>query len=172
MRMSLRLSSMSFNRPALMSASDRVARRTLFKFGGFVRTTAKRSIKKRKSASRPGRPPSSHTGGLRDPMAFNVNMTTRDVVVGPPLTRKRGSRPVPELLEKGGTVRFNRKRVFIKKVGRDESGKFRSDGHWVTLDGPVRIEARPFMEPAGNAGVAMLPKFIKESRERGSRKRR
>lgn len=51
-----------FDRKAVLAAVDKATLRVLSKFGAFVRRRAKSSIRKRKKASPPGQPPSSHSG--------------------------------------------------------------------------------------------------------------
>ena len=49
----------------------------------FVRTTAQHSIRKRKSVSRPGQPPSSHVGTLRRLIFFAYEPAKKNVMIGP-----------------------------------------------------------------------------------------
>ena len=58
-----------FDRQRVMSG-DRATRKVFSKFGAFVRQTARSSIRKRKSISEPGQPPSSHTGLLKRNIFF------------------------------------------------------------------------------------------------------
>ena len=50
---------------------------------GTVRTTAKRSIRKRKKPSKPGSPPSSPTGMLRRVLRYEVDRQREQAVIGP-----------------------------------------------------------------------------------------
>ena len=72
-----------FDREAVLSAVDRGVRQVLSKFGAFVRRTAKSSIRKRKAVSKPGQPPSSHTGLLKRLIYFGYDPTRKSVVIGP-----------------------------------------------------------------------------------------
>lgn len=92
-----------FDRPAVVSAADRATRRTLSKFGAFVRRRAKSSIRKRRKPSDPGKPPSSHTGLLKKFILFAYEPSRRSVVIGPTLLRETAV-PVPALLEYGGEI--------------------------------------------------------------------
>lgn len=78
----------------------------LSKYGSFVRTDARRSIRKgpRKKAYKavPGSPPRSWQGNLRDLIFFGYDTSTESVVVGPALF-KQASPTAPHLLEFGGT---------------------------------------------------------------------
>lgn len=51
--------------------------------GGLIRTIARRSIRRRITPSKPGNPPHTTMGLLRDSIAFKVNKITEEVVVGP-----------------------------------------------------------------------------------------
>ena len=125
---------MFFDRKAVAGAVDRATRRVLSKFGAFVRTTAKHSIRKRKAVSQPGSPPSSHVGLLRKLIYFGYDPARKSVVIGPmPL---HGTAEAPPLLEYGGRAkRKNRK-------GKNVMASYR---------------ARPFMGPAFEAEKPKLP---------------
>lgn len=122
MRINLSVKKLFFDRRRVMSAGDRATRRVLSRFGAFVRTRSRSSIRRRKRISRPGRPPSSHTGLLKL-IYFAFEPRERRVIIGP--AKLNGVRAVnaPQVLEEGGRVR-NRK-------GRN-----------------VHIRERPFMGPA------------------------
>lgn len=103
---------MFFDRPAVMSATDRAQRKVLSKFGSFVMTTARRSIRKRKAISQPGQPPSSHEGTLKKHIYFLYSPNSRSVIIGPVLLRAKGT-DAPRVLEEGGSVtRRRRKRRY------------------------------------------------------------
>ena len=90
-----------FDTKRVMSALDRAGRAVLSKFGAYVRTAARHSIRKRKAVSKPGQPPSSHAGQLRDFLWFAYDTERRSVVIGPArLSDKPGN--APEALEYGG----------------------------------------------------------------------
>jgi hypothetical protein len=112
-----------FDRTAVMAKVDAARRTVLSKWGSFVRTTARRSIRPRKRSAAPGQPPSSHVGLLRKLIFFGYDDAAESVVVGPTLF-KSGSPTVPELLEFGGSAR-----------------------HWRTGE-PAVYRAHPFMRPA------------------------
>ncbi len=101
-----------FDRYAVMSSVDKASRKRLSRFGAFVRRDAKGSIRragKKGASAKPGSPPKSHTGLLRDHIYFIFDKDQNSVVIGPALlTRKqRYSVPTPELLEVGGAVRVD-----------------------------------------------------------------
>ncbi len=76
------------------------ARRVLSKFGAFIRTRARSSIRKRKAISAPGSPPSAHTGIIRL-IFFAWDASTESMVVGPIKASGKDGR-APTVLEKGG----------------------------------------------------------------------
>ncbi len=94
---------MFFDRKAVVGAVDRATRKVLSKFGAFVRTTARHSIRKRKAISAPGQPPSSHVGLLRNLIYFGYDASRQSVVIGP--TPLHGTAEAPPLLEYGGRAR-------------------------------------------------------------------
>lgn len=100
-----------FDRSRVINAVDRTTRRNLSRFGAYVRTRSRTSIRKRRTISPPGRPPSSHTGLLKRNIFFVYEPARRSVVIGPVLLNR--SSGAPELLEHGGTVirRVNGRRI-------------------------------------------------------------
>jgi len=106
---------------------DKATRRVLSRFGAYVRANAKQSIRKRKKASRPGKPPSSHTGLLKRFIFFAYDRDARSVVIGP--ERLPGSRygEAPSVLEYGGMLRgIKNTRRRKRRVGG--SGEIELDG--------------------------------------------
>lgn len=93
-----------FDRMKVKKALAKLERRNLSRAGAFVRTSARRSIRRRKKPSLPGRPPHAHS---RDKFAtiknilFAYNATRHDVIIGPV---RIPSQPVevPRILEYGG----------------------------------------------------------------------
>jgi len=121
------LKAIFFDRKAVRSAVDRTTRRVLSKFGAFVRRGAKSSIRKRKRASAPGEPPSSHTGLLRRFIFFGYDRSRRSVVIGPQRLNQKIS-DAPRTLEHGGTstviegLRGKRKKRRVKMAARPYMG--------------------------------------------------
>jgi hypothetical protein len=129
---------MFFDRKAVTSRLDRATRKVLSRFGAFVRTGARHSIRKRKAISEPGEPPSSHTGLLRKFIFFGYDRDRRSVVIGPQrLNQKVGD--APHALEYGGTST-------VVEGLRSRRKKRR-----------IRIAARPFMGPAFERENPKLP---------------
>ena len=125
---------MFFDRLKVTRAVDSGVRKVLSKFGAFVRTGARHSIRKRKAVSQPGQPPSSHVGLLRRLIYFGYDANRRSVVIGP--TPLRGTAEAPPLLEYGGRTRLK------SRKGKVVSATYR---------------ARPFMGPAFEREKAKLP---------------
>ncbi len=129
-----------FDRAVVMAATSSAERKVLSRFGAFVRQRARTSMKRRQQPSPPGKPPSAHTGLLRQHLYFAWDPSARSVVIGPVLlNQKQGG--VPPLLEYGGPavrVRWGKpRRVFY--------------------------QPRPFMRPAFAAEQSRLPTLWRNS---------
>ena len=135
MAIGMDIKKMFFDRKAVIGKVDKATRKVLSRFGAFVRTTARSSIRKRKKIAPPGSPPSSHTGLLKKFIFFGYEPARNSVVIGPVrLSRKPGD--APHALEHGGkstVVGGNRKKRRVK------------------------IAARPFMGPAMAKEKPKLP---------------
>ncbi|MCC7409956.1 MAG: hypothetical protein IT442_17955 [Phycisphaeraceae bacterium] len=128
----MKIKSLFFDRPAVIGAVDRATRKVLSKFGAFVRTGARHSIRPRKKISAPGSPPSSHEGSLKRLIYFAYEPARRSVVIGP-VPFKEGQ--APALLEYGG-------RTTLVRRGKRVRAHFRG---------------RPFMGPAFEREKPKLP---------------
>jgi len=131
----------------VLRAADKAQRRQFFKFGGFVRTTSKCSIRKRKRKSRPGQAPTSRTGLLKRFIFFEVNEIEKSVTIGPVLLaraspRVRTSGTIPRLIEEGGTGRI------LNKGRKAEM---------------ARWKARPYMGPAFRKGLDAVPGVFEDT---------
>jgi len=105
-----------FDRAEVQRAVDPATRKVFSRFGAYVRNTARRSIRKRRKASSPGRPPSSHRGDLKRKIMFAYEPDRKTVVVGPEdLPAKKGE--TPETLEYGGWVKTTNTRRTKRRVG-------------------------------------------------------
>ena len=135
---------MFFDTKTVRSKTDKATRRVLSKFGAFVRQTAKRSIRKRKKTSEPGKPPSSHTGLLKKFIYFGFDVVRRSVVIGPVRLTRKGRGEAPSVLEYGGTVTMRSRR---------RAGKKRR----------AHIRPRPFMGPAMEKEKQQLPALWRDS---------
>jgi len=134
---------MFFDRPKVQRSVDRAKRRNLSKAGAFVRQRTRSSIRKRKRSSRPGEPPSSHTGLLRRFILFGYDRQRESVVVGPVGFRRSKA---PRVLEFGG-----RTTVETRRPGRRRKKR------------TVRIAARPYMRPALEKERSNLPAVWRNS---------
>lgn len=156
-----------FDSPKVLAAVEKAERGVLSRQGAFIRRRAKSSIRKRKAASQPGNPPSSHTGLLRDYIFFAFDPVTRSVVIGPTKTNqvsftqdKAGhwrstTGTGAAALEYGGSI--TRLEVLRKWAGGEEE--------WVRADlrsarriqylkkrmRTIHMAARPYMRPAESA---------------------
>lgn len=128
-----------FDRKAVMDATDKATRKVLSKFGAFVMTGARRSIRKSKRPSSPGQPPRSHVGTLRRGILFGYDSAGRTVVIGPVLAEHATG--APETLEYGGRAEVTSHKKAIV----------------------VEIAARPYMHPAMAAELPKLPKMWADS---------
>ena len=135
---------MFFDSKTVRSKTDKATRRVLSKFGAFVRQTAKRSIRKRKKASQPGKPPSSHTGLLKKFIFFGFDVIRRSVVIGPMRLSQKGRGDAPSALEYGGVVTMQTRRREAKRK-------------------KARIRPRPFMGPAMEKEKDQLPALWRDS---------
>ena len=127
-----------FDSREVQDATTRAERKVLSRFGAFVRTRSRSSIRKRKAPAPAGSPPSSHTGLLKRNIFFVFDPTWHSVVIGPiRLNGKRGS--APEALEHGGTS--------VAVVGAKEHRQPER----------IEIEARPYMGPAFEAELPGVP---------------
>lgn len=83
--------------------------RAITRESAFTRKVARSSIRKRKRASAPGTPPSSHIGRLKNLLYYAIEQKKQiSSVIGPTLWgNPRGSAPVPHILEYGGTAVSN-----------------------------------------------------------------
>ena len=132
---------MFFDRKTVVARVDRATRKVFSRFGAYVRTGAKSSIRKRKSVSPPGRPPSSHTGLLKKLIYFGYDRDRKSVVIGPTPLRQGFGGQAPELLEHGGRARRKR----------------RGKAYTATYS------ARPFMRPAFEREQQKLPVMWRDS---------
>jgi phage gpG-like protein len=126
-----------FDSPKVVRSVDKSTRKVLSRFGAFVRRTAKGSIRKRKKASAPGTPPSSHTGHLKRFIFFGYDPQRRSVVIGPTRLTENNRGDAPSILEYGGKTTVKDKRV--------------------------KVSARPFMGPAFEKEKQTLPALWQDS---------
>ena len=153
-----------FDVAKVMDRVDEGTRRALFQAGGFVRQTARRSIRNatgKRAVSQPGEPPVGHTGHLRGTdgayggIAFEVNPYLKSVVIGPVKLNqvfyqgdgKPAAGTVPQVLEFGGRIGIRE----VLKYGRWQRNDLRKKTKEANLPSRIRwvqISARPYMGPA------------------------
>jgi hypothetical protein len=142
---------MFFDSKAVTSRMDAVTRRALSKFGAYVRSDAKRSIRKAAQGkkgwskpSKPGTPPRSRIGTLKQHIYFAYEPTKRNVVIGPALlARARTDNLV--MLEHGG-----QRQMTLPTYGNQK----------VTTR--AKYPARPFMRPALERNMPMAASLYKD----------
>lgn len=158
---------MFFDTPAVMKRLSDMERKCLSKIGSFVMTGMRRLIRRTKTISSAGHPPSSHSGDLRDNIYFALSSTGKNVIVGPAKLNmiywndhgRPESGTVPEVLEKGGAIRVLEylapwgkwERLDLRSRRRAQGYDARGEG--LTQARPQRlraipIEARPYAAPA------------------------
>ena len=119
---------------------DKKTHSAFIRFGSFVRTTAKRSIKrvgKKGTPSKPGQPPKSRKGLLKNFIFYGFDLAKRSVVIGPQkIYGLKGQ--APSVLEYGGNVKSKSKKGHITNS---------------------KVSARPYMGPAFKEGKKQLANF-------------
>lgn len=123
-----------FDFAGIQKSARRTMRRGLFRWAGFVRTTARRSFGRSKKPAAAGAPPNSHDGRLKRSILFAVDSTRDEARVGPTAAKKYGSTTGAEVVEYGGTIS--------------------RDGQRWTYGG------NPYMRPAAEKGNARLASFF------------
>jgi hypothetical protein len=121
-----------FDTKAVRGKVDPAVRKAFSKYGAFVRTRSKQSIKRGKGTSRVGSPPIAHTGAIKF-ILFSYDEEAKSVVIGPVLGGSASG--APKNLEHGGTAIINHKQT--------------------------RIAARPFMQPAADYELNNLRNDLK-----------
>lgn len=158
-----------FDRTVVKKGMDRATHRALSFAGGLTRKIARRSIRKRKKPSEPGKPPSSHTGDLREGITYHYDPVRKTVIVGPRKFNQRDivagkwtSGTIPQVLEEGGRIGIVEQQILA-------GGKwFRVDKRFRANDKPKRvrtvaIEPRPFMAPALDTARPLIASKWKDS---------
>lgn len=142
----------TFDLDKVQRAIEKPEKEYLFRVGGFALKTAKRLIKSGKTIySKPGDPPRSKTGALRNGIAFSVQMQERSVIIGPRRDTKKENSLV--LHEYGGTVR--RKAGYVLIPTREIRESDLVDGYPVEKS-RKRAHSRVFL-PAGTRNYAPRP---------------
>lgn len=128
-----------FDRGSVIRSVNQANMKNLKRFGAFVRTSARGSIRKRKGASAPGKPPHSHVGTLKRFIYFGFDRSSDSVAIGPVLTNGGGT--APRSLEHGGrSLAIDRGKRKVKNIRK-----------------------RPFMKPAFDAELKKVPDLWRNS---------
>lgn len=155
MRLDAGLKNFFFDRRIVIDAIGKAEAKNLSRIGAFLRTRARSLLRRRKSTSAPGSPPSVHT---QDKVAtlkniqFAYEAGQHAVIVGPIKFGTRAnqgmSAPVPSLLEFGGTQTIHEERFQGKTewYRRDTRYPDRPNKEYRTRT--ARYSPRPFMRPA------------------------
>jgi hypothetical protein len=165
----------SKDKQRIFAGVDKAQARNLNKSGGFIRTVARRSMRRRKKASQPGQPPSARTQSpshplgplLKERLFYQFDPSTKTVVVGPQklntiaydgATQMRGT--IPQTLEFGGSM--SQMQYLDERDGkwRKYDARYRARGFSQKVYGrgvmktiklrrkQINIAARPYMAPA------------------------
>ena len=164
--LSMRLKGLVVTPKAVTSRTDRELRNRLHNFGRYVRQTAKRSMRKRKKSSEPGKPPSAHEGMIKKKMVYAVDMAAKNVVIGPMLYSRRmahvveyGGDPIV-LLRPWWPVSDPVERFRIERRIRARGDNPHARRHRVRRR--IKYEARPFMRPAFKKEIEANSKLWKD----------
>jgi hypothetical protein len=135
-----------FDAQKILSAADKARAKVESQFGAFTRRRMQTSLRYRKKASAPGKPPSVHRGKtgkspLRELIFFSRDPGTGSVVIGPLGFKAKGART----LEKGGFAR-------VKATDGKGGARYKT----------IFIRPRPFVKPAGDAEAAKLPALLRK----------
>lgn len=137
-----RIKQLFFDRQRVIGAAAKATLRVLSKFGAYVRTSMRSSIRsggKKNKVSIAGAPPRSHVGLLKDGIFFGYDEASKTVVIGPVLVSAKGranGKTVPQTLEEGGVI------TIVSKNGRTRQ---------------ANIDPRPYARPALEANLPRLP---------------
>jgi hypothetical protein len=124
------------DRQAITRYVDQKTLRVFKRFGAFVRLVAQRSMRRRKTPSPPGQPPSVRKGQLRKLIFFSFDERRKSVVVGPTLLSPDS--PVPALHEHSGMRRYGAR--------------------------VAKYPKREYMKPAFRLGLLKLAQFYREAK--------
>ena len=134
--------SLFFDRGAVLSPMAKAKRRALSRFGAFVRRASRSSIRKvgkNGAPAKPGQPPKSRTGLLKQHIYFLYDAKNDSVIIGPAALSGTvsQSRLATETLEVGGSV---------------------------TRDGQIYVYAKhPYMKPAYEKTLPKAAEMFKGS---------
>jgi len=149
----------------IQNAEERAAKRALSRFGAFVRTRARSSMRKRRKASAAGSPPSVHVGYIKKFLFFAYEPNARNVVIGPALlngSKNTSEATVVELQETGGEAKRAEVQlsggVWVRKNRVLPNGTIRK-----TRTRAAKYPARPYMKPAFDAELPKAAGMFKDT---------
>jgi hypothetical protein len=174
---------MFFDRMAVIRAMEEKKLRALAVAGGFIRTTAQRSMRwgfrrsqrakeafgtkaqqerareirvQKRSPSEPGKPPKAWSGELRELLFFGWDEQSQSMLVGPEGFKNSIA---PNVHEFGGVIKVP------AKYTRSRLGGGRSSREERNRKIPIRYPARPYMGPALNIAIERdkIPEAFKDS---------
>lgn len=164
-----------FDRKAVTDAMEKSNAKALSKAGAFIRRRAQSSLRRRKSVSEPGSPPSVHStdriATLKNILFFYDSSAGR-LVVGPVGLNQRqqswitmGNITVPQLHEFGDVMvirewSWNGGRTWTRQDlrFRHTSRKRKEVYNWIERRRRAVYKPRPFMAPALAAELENIPK--------------
>ncbi len=104
-----------FNNGSVKALMAKRTDQALERFGAFVRTRARSSLKSRKKVAKAGSPPSVHEGGIKRLTVFALDKRANSVVIGPLAYRANKARQI----EEGGTI------ATMKRGGKVQMMRYR-----------------------------------------------
>ncbi len=154
--LSARVNKVFFDSKELLETLDKTEIRVHSKFGAYVMTSDRRSMRKvnkKGEPSKEGQPPKERLGHLkrgRYAVSFGYDLNTKSVVIGAeifPGLKKRNSDTMPATIEKGGDV-------LVDEAAKKDGSWSRRGMKWARLNGKAmrqrraRMGARPHTGPA------------------------
>jgi hypothetical protein len=133
-----------FDSKRVIEALVKGTRDALSRAGAFVMTRARSSIRSSKNSAKPGRPPRSHTGDLKNKIYFAYDDTAgKNAVVIGPLRYRKGE--APNILEFGGDEHRMVRDIIAT---RDANGRFAGNKFGPRHPGVAHYPGNPFMGPS------------------------
>ena len=174
LQLSMHMTDYFFDRQAVIDRMSKANRQALSKAGAFIRRRARTSLRRRKSTSPPGSPPSVHSDDsiatLKN-ILFAYEPHSESLVVGPVRLNQvedswidLGRTTVPQLHEFGDIARvlewsWDGGRTWSRRDRRfrHTSRKRKEVYHFIERRRRARYRARPFMGPALEAERPNIP---------------
>lgn len=148
--------------PRFLRAVEKAKRKNLERQGKNVRTIMRRDMRRRKGPAPPGSPPNAHSGEIRDKTFYFWDQAEESVVVGP--IWFAGSRAT-DILNRGGSYTLKRARTITKPGPVGARGGRKTAGGKIRLKQgtTIKVEARPFVQPAVEKSQAQYPDIWRDS---------